>query len=61
MVANDDISQALTNPFLAERVFNRHTFSDKGWEIIQETKSLDQILHRNGGGDEHCSLPFLIP
>jgi len=59
MVANDAFSQALTNPLLAERVFNRQTFSAKGWEIIQETTSLNQILQRNGSSGEHCSLPFL--
>jgi len=59
MVANDAFSQALTNPLLAERVFNRNTFSEKGWEIIQETESLDQILQRNSSAGEHCSLPFL--
>lgn len=59
MVANDAFSQALTNPLLAERVFNRNTFSEKGWEIIQDTESLDQILQRNSSGGEHCSLPFL--
>jgi prostaglandin-endoperoxide synthase 2 len=59
MVANDAFSQALTNPLLAERVFNRQTFSEKGWEIIEETTSLDQILQRNDSSGEHCSLPFL--
>jgi prostaglandin-endoperoxide synthase 2 len=56
MVANDAFSQALTNPLLAERVFNKQTFSNKGWEIINETKSLDQILQRNITTGEHCSL-----
>lgn len=59
MVANDAFSQALTNPLLAERVFNRNTFSEKGWEIIQETESLDQILQRNSSSGEHCSLRFI--
>lgn len=59
MVANDAFSQALTNPLLSERVFNRNTFSEKGWEIIQDTESLDQILQRNSSGGEHCSLPYL--
>ena len=59
MVANDAFSQALTNPLLSERVFNRNTFSEKGWDIIQDTDSLDQILQRNSSGGEHCSLPYL--
>lgn len=43
----DAFSQALTNPLLAENIFNEDTFSKVGTEIIQKTKSLSDILHRN--------------
>jgi prostaglandin-endoperoxide synthase 2 len=51
MVGVDAFSQALTNPLLSTNVFNPATFSKKGWEIIHETNSLSQLLHRNLGSD----------
>jgi prostaglandin-endoperoxide synthase 2 len=51
MVGVDAFSQALTNPLLSTHVFNPATFSQKGWEIIHETNSLSQLLHRNLGSD----------
>lgn len=59
MVANDAFSQALTNPLLAERVFNPSTFSDVGWKVIQETESLNELVQRNCGHAPKCSLAFL--
>ncbi len=56
MVANDAFSQALTNPLLAENVFNPDTFSPVGWEIILETNKLDQLLARNSKSGLHCSF-----
>jgi prostaglandin-endoperoxide synthase 2 len=47
MVAIDAFSQAFTNPLLAPRVFNPHTFSPPGWHLIQTTSSLSDLLHRN--------------
>ncbi|HEX8463632.1 MAG TPA: peroxidase family protein [Abditibacterium sp.] len=47
LVAVDAFSQALTNPLLAENVFNEQTFSPQGLEIIKNTKTLSDILHRN--------------
>lgn len=47
MVGVDAFSQALTNPLLAPRVFNEHTFSPLGMEIIGTTRRLSDILHRN--------------
>ena len=47
MVAVDAFSQALTNPLLSEHVFNPNTFSKIGWDIIQSTNSLRDILDRN--------------
>ena len=58
MVANDAFSQALTNPLLAEAVYNEHTFSKKGMEIIESTRSLQDVLNRNFKTPQHyhCSM-----
>ena len=47
LVAVDAFSQALTNPLLSEHVFNPETFSTPGWEAINYTKTLRDILDRN--------------
>ena len=47
MVAFDAFSQALTNPLLAPRVFVPETFSETGWDIIEETNELSDIVNRN--------------
>lgn len=47
LVGIDAFSQALTNPLLAENVFKPETFSQIGWEIINTTQNLSDILHRN--------------
>jgi prostaglandin-endoperoxide synthase 2 len=47
LVGVDAFSQALTNPLLSHNVYNRNTFSKVGWNIIHETKSLAEIVHRN--------------
>ncbi|MGB3765061.1 MAG: peroxidase family protein [Phormidesmis sp.] len=47
MIAVDALSHVLTNPLLAENVYNKETFSAVGWEIIQETKTLSDLVNRN--------------
>lgn len=47
LVGIDAFSQALTNPLLAENIFNEKTFSPIGMEIIQTTRNLSDVLHRN--------------
>jgi len=47
LVAIDAFSQALTNPLLAENIYNAQTFTQTGLNIIQSTQSLADILHRN--------------
>lgn len=49
MVANDAFTQALTNPLLAENVFNEDTFGAEGMKIIKETNTLAQVIVRNTG------------
>ncbi len=47
MVAVDAFSQALTNPLLSQHVFNPLTFTDYGWQTIQTTHSLADLVARN--------------
>jgi prostaglandin-endoperoxide synthase 2 len=47
MVSYDAFSQVLTNPLLAPRIFNEDTFTAEGMKIIEETKSISDIVHRN--------------
>jgi prostaglandin-endoperoxide synthase 2 len=47
LVAIDAFSQAFTNPLLSPRVFNPHTFSPLGWDLIRTTRTLSDLLHRN--------------
>ena len=47
MVGVDAFSQALTNPLLSRHVYNEQTFSREGWELIQSTKRLIDIVKRN--------------
>ena len=54
MVAVDAFSQALTNPLFSKSVFNRETFSAVGWEAIQNTSVLADIVARN------CPTPLDI-
>ncbi len=47
MVAVDAFSQALTNPLLSEHVFNADTFTEWGFDLINSTSKLGDILARN--------------
>ncbi len=49
LIAIDAFSVVLTNPLLAPRVFNEQTFSPVGWQEIQRTKTLSDIVNRNVG------------
>ncbi len=51
MVGVDAFSQALTNPLLAANVYNEQTFSKAGMEIMEESNTLSDLLHRNLGTD----------
>jgi prostaglandin-endoperoxide synthase 2 len=50
MVALDAFSQALVNPLCSEHVFNEATFSRVGWERIQKTQCLADLVVRNVKG-----------
>ncbi|MFJ2034342.1 peroxidase family protein [Streptosporangium sp. NPDC087985] len=47
MVGVDALSQALTNPLLAPRIFNEQTFTPLGLRLIQQTHRLADIVNRN--------------
>ncbi|MEM8806556.1 MAG: peroxidase family protein [Cyanobacteria bacterium P01_G01_bin.38] len=47
LIGIDAFSQVLTNPLLADTIFNKDTFSPLGWEIIHETNSVEEMVHRN--------------
>ncbi len=47
IIGIDAFSQALTNPLLSDKIFNPDTFSEVGWEIIQNTKTLSDLVNRN--------------
>lgn len=47
LVGIDAFSQALTNPLLAQNVFNEDTFSRAGLEIIRRTRTLSDLVKRN--------------
>ncbi len=52
LVALDAFSQALTNPLLAENIYNETTFSAEGLQIIERTHNLSDIVHRNLAPDK---------
>ena len=47
MVGVDAFSQALTNPLLAHRVYQEQTFSELGMKIIEQTRTLNDLVQRN--------------
>ncbi|BAU10554.1 heme peroxidase [Leptolyngbya sp. NIES-3755] len=58
LVGIDAFSQALTNPLLASRIFNPETFSPLGWEILQTTNSLSDLVNRNVPQDKLFHVTF---
>ncbi|NER78504.1 MAG: heme peroxidase [Leptolyngbya sp. SIO1D8] len=59
LVGIDAFSQALTNPLLAPEIFNPKTFSPVGWNIINQTKTLSDIVNRNAPkGDRTYKVTF---
>ncbi|WP_347304291.1 peroxidase family protein [Croceibacterium sp. TMG7-5b_MA50] len=60
MVANDAFTQALTNPLLAENVFNEATFGAEGMSIIGSTRTLAEVIVRNTGIRDKGSVRFTV-
>ena len=58
MVALDAFSQLLTNPLVAPRIYNADTFSELGMDILRNTNSISDLVHRNvpGRREYHISL-----
>lgn len=61
MVALDAFSQALLSPLLAKRVYNAQTFSATGMQIIQETRSLEDLLRRNAPDAQQVCISMTRP
>jgi prostaglandin-endoperoxide synthase 2 len=59
MVAIDAFSQALTNPLLSEHVFKKETFSSYGWQQIEETSTLADLVRRVLPQGEKAQLGFV--
>jgi prostaglandin-endoperoxide synthase 2 len=47
LVGIDAFSQIFTNPLLAPLVYNKKTFTPLGWDIVHNSRSLSEIVHRN--------------
>jgi prostaglandin-endoperoxide synthase 2 len=60
MVAADAFSQALTNPLLSENIFNEHTFTAYGMELIESTSTLSEIAERNNKSGTSLGLSFSL-
>ncbi len=58
MVGNDAFTQALTNPLLAEAVYNEATFSAEGLGIIDQTETLADVVVRNTGITDPDQIGF---
>ncbi len=56
LVALHAFSQLLTNPLFAPEIYNERTFSPRGREIIDHTKSLADIVRRNVPADDGAPL-----
>jgi Animal haem peroxidase len=61
MVGVDAFSHALTNPLLSEHVFNETTFTSLGFQLIQDTKSLGDILVRQGAAVNPKTITMIQP
>jgi prostaglandin-endoperoxide synthase 2 len=61
MVAVDAFSQILTNPLLATNIYCEQAFSAVGEEIINSTKSFQQLVAERSPGDGRRGLRQLRP
>ena len=61
MVANDAFTQALTNPLLARNIFTNATFTAAGMNVINNTKSLQDIVARNARTPANVYVNFECP
>ncbi len=61
MVGVDAFSQALTNPLLSEHVFNADTFTEWGFDLIQNTHALGEILGNQGAAVDPKAITMTQP
>ncbi len=60
VIGIDALTHVLTNPLLAENIYNKNTFSPIGWEVIHETKTLSDLINRNVGSIQLKSKVFQL-
>ncbi|TQV81015.1 hypothetical protein FKG94_09980 [Exilibacterium tricleocarpae] len=60
MVAYDAFTQIYTNPLLSQNVYNAHTFSDYGLQLIEKTTSLADLVHRNLADSDEVAVRFAV-
>lgn len=59
LVGIDAFSQALTNPLLADHIFNERTFSPLGWDIVRSPITLAHLVRRNTPANgKACNVSF---
>lgn len=58
MVGNDAVTQALTNPLLAKRVYNSKTFSPEGLEIIESFEGIADLVVQNSTVENKSDVGF---
>lgn len=64
LVSVDAFSQAFTNPLFSARVFGEKVFTRKGLEILESTKTLQDMLNRNnppGKGQFALTMNYTAP
>jgi prostaglandin-endoperoxide synthase 2 len=58
MVGCDAFSQALTNPLISDCVYSPEAFSSRGKDIIDETRTLNDVYRRNTAGAFNEDVSF---
>ncbi len=59
MVAYDAFTQIFSHPLLARGIYGPATFTDYGMKMIEETKSVEVLVHRNVLNPVRASLGAL--
>jgi prostaglandin-endoperoxide synthase 2 len=61
MVAYDAFTHILTDPVLSTEVHCPRTFSDAGWDIIQQNASFEEIVKRNCDPKKKVHVSLSVP
>jgi len=60
MVAYDAFTQIFTNPLLSKNVYGPQTFTDYGVQLIEETKTVEDLVNRNVSRRVRASLGVIV-